>query len=223
MTPKAASAPSTMRSAAGARRPRPRARRGEGDRLRDEILDAAEALLLETGSADKVSTRAVASRVGVSSPSLYLHFPDRASLLFEVCQRQFDKLAALLAAACEGIDDPVDRLRAIGEAYCRFAIDNPQQYRTMMMDVVSGVAYEKDLDEMRAEVGFDIVYQAVVDGIEAGVFTSDQDPLLISFAFWCSAHGLVSLMIAKPSIGFGDPDALIEAVLGQTLDGVRAR
>ncbi|MFN8041105.1 MAG: TetR/AcrR family transcriptional regulator [Acidimicrobiales bacterium] len=222
MTPKAASAPSTMRSA-GARRPRPRARRGEGDRLRDEILDAAEALLLETGSADKVSTRAVASRVGVSSPSLYLHFPDRASLLFEVCQRQFDKLAVLLAAACEGIDDPVERLRAIGEAYCRFAIDNPQQYRTMMMDVVSGVAYEKDLDEMRAEVGFDIVLRAVTDGIEAGVFATDHDPLLVAFAFWCSAHGLVSLMIAKPSIGWGDPTALIDAVLGQTLDGVRAR
>ena len=65
---------------------RSRSKRGEGESLRGEILDAAEAILNETGSADKVSTRAVAQRVGCSSPSIYLHFPDRAQLIFAVCE-----------------------------------------------------------------------------------------------------------------------------------------
>jgi AcrR family transcriptional regulator len=115
-------------SSGGASRPRTRARRGEGDRLRDEILDAAEALLHETGSADKVSTRAVATRVGVSSPSIYLHFPDRAALLFAVCQRQFDTLGARLAEVAVQVDDPVERVIAIGSDYCHFALEHPQQY-----------------------------------------------------------------------------------------------
>jgi len=223
VTPRASSATAAPAPTAGDHRPRSRARRGEGDRLREEILEATAALLAETGDADKVSTRAVAKAVGCSSPALYLHFPDRASLLFEACQRQFDQLAVLLNEAADGVDDPAERLLAIGEAYCRFALDNPQQYRTMMMDAIAGVAYEKSLDEMRAEVGFDIVFQAVEDGIQAGVFETDHDPLLVAFAFWCAAHGLVSMVIAKPSMAWGDPEVLVDAVLRQSLDGVRAR
>ena len=56
--------------------PRRRARRGEGERLREEILVAARELLAETNDADAVSVRAVAERVGVSTPSIYLHYAD---------------------------------------------------------------------------------------------------------------------------------------------------
>lgn len=202
--------------------PRARAKRGEGDRLRDEIVDAAEAILLDTGSTDKVSTRAVAARVGCTSPSIYLHFPDRAQLLFAVCERQFEKLADRLDAVASRHPDPEGRLRAVGLEYCRFALENPQQYRTMMMDVIAGVVYERSFDEMRAELGFDLVVDTVVDGIDQGLF-ADVDPLIAAFAFWCAAHGLVSLMIAKPKIEWPDDDSLLELTLGLTIDGIRVR
>jgi AcrR family transcriptional regulator len=60
---------------------RPRARRGSGDRLRDDILDAATELLLETAHARAVSIRSVAQRVGITLPSIYLHFEDKNALL----------------------------------------------------------------------------------------------------------------------------------------------
>ena len=66
--------------------------RGSGDRLRDEILDAATELLLETGHARSVSIRSVAQRVGVTPPSIYLHFADKDALLDAVCARYFEKL-----------------------------------------------------------------------------------------------------------------------------------
>jgi AcrR family transcriptional regulator len=199
--------------------PRARSKRGEGDQLRTEILDAAEALMYESGSMDKVSTRAIAQRVGCSSPSIYLHFPDRAQLLFAVCERQFEKLGAVLQETAASESDPVARLCALGRTYCRFALENKQQYRTMMMDVIAGVAYEKSLEEMRAELGFDVVYDAVVEGIEAGAL-ADVDPLLASFNFWCAAHGVVSLMIAKPSLEFADPEAVYTGALLQSIEGV---
>jgi AcrR family transcriptional regulator len=55
---------------------RRRARRGEGEKLREEILEAAERLLLQTGSEEMVQVRAVAEAVGVTPPSIYLHFAD---------------------------------------------------------------------------------------------------------------------------------------------------
>lgn len=66
---------------------RRRAPRGSGVYLRDEILDAATQLLLDTGHAKAVSIRAVAQRVGVTPPSIYLHFADKDALLDAVCAR----------------------------------------------------------------------------------------------------------------------------------------
>ena len=60
---------------------RTRSRRGEGDRLRDEILAAVGALLDETKDEAAVSIRAIAERVGVSPPSIYRHFEDKEALL----------------------------------------------------------------------------------------------------------------------------------------------
>ncbi len=62
---------------------------GEGELLRDEILDAAEALLVRHGSMDAVPLRSVATAVGVSAPSIYLHFADKDDLFFAVCDRRF--------------------------------------------------------------------------------------------------------------------------------------
>jgi len=66
---------------------RRRAPRGSGDQLRDEILGAATDLLLETGDEKAVSIRSVSQRVGVTSPSIYLHFADKDALLDAVCAR----------------------------------------------------------------------------------------------------------------------------------------
>ena len=103
---------------------RSQAPRGSGDLLRDEILDAATDLLLETGHARSVSIRSVAQRVGVTPPSIYLHFADKDALLDAVCARYFEKLDLEMQRAAEEHTSPVDVLRAQGQAYVRFAIAN---------------------------------------------------------------------------------------------------
>ena len=112
---------------------RTRARKGEGDLLREEILVAAERLLIETGSEDAVSIRAVADATGVTAPSIYRHFTDKNHLLFEVCARCFDVIDDVLQAAVEGIDDPVEAMRARGHAYVRFGMEHPEQYRICLL------------------------------------------------------------------------------------------
>jgi len=64
---------------------RRRAPRGQGRKLREEILAAAERLLRETGDQEAVSIRAVADAVGVTPPSIYLHFADKTDLIFAIC------------------------------------------------------------------------------------------------------------------------------------------
>ncbi|HVM39923.1 MAG TPA: TetR/AcrR family transcriptional regulator, partial [Acidimicrobiia bacterium] len=102
---------------------RPRARPGEGERLREQILDAATGLLVRSGDERTVSVRSVAKEVGCTPAALYLHFADRDEMIFAVCERQFARLARRIDAAMEGLDDPLDALRAIGRAYIAFGLE----------------------------------------------------------------------------------------------------
>src|SRR5207248_11518684 len=112
---------------------RTRARRGEGELLRTQILDAAERLLIETGSEEAVSIRRIAEAVGVTPPSIYLHFADKDELIFAVCERQFEALDRVMDEAVVGIEDPLEELYARGKAYVRFGLDHPEEYRILFM------------------------------------------------------------------------------------------
>ena len=125
---------------------RARARRGEGPRLREEILAAATRLLAETGDEEAVSIRAVAEAVGVTPPSIYLHFADKTELIFAVCEEQFRQLDAEMAAAAAGVADPLEALRRRGQAYVRFGLRNAEAYRVLFMfkdHVPEGVDHER--------------------------------------------------------------------------------
>lgn len=117
-----------------AKGPRPRSRRGHGDQLREEILAAVNRLLDEWGSDEKLTMRAVAQEVGVAAPSIYLHFTDKAELVWAALADKYTQLAAAMQTAEQAVGTdagPRDRLRAQLHAYCRFALANPGRYRLM--------------------------------------------------------------------------------------------
>src|SRR5438034_11416804 len=98
---------------------RGRSRRGEGERLREELVVAATGLLAETGDLGELTLRAVARRVGIAATSIYLHFPDREGLYQAVIARAFEAFDAAREAAARGLADPGAALRASARAYCR--------------------------------------------------------------------------------------------------------
>ena len=50
-----------------------------------------------------------------------------------MCQEQFSRLEQLVDEASVGIDDPLERLRRMGETYVRFGVEHPEQYRILLM------------------------------------------------------------------------------------------
>jgi len=179
---------------------RPRARRGEGAALRDEILTAARDLLAETGSEEAVSVRAVADRVGVSTPAIYLHFADKDALLAEVCNQVFAALDAAMEAAAASAEDPMDSLRQRGLAYVQFAVANPEHYRLVMMRRPIDVESIGPSDAMLAEGAFAHLLAAIRRCQEAGLIRADEEPFGLGLVLWAAAHGIASLLIAKPGL-----------------------
>jgi AcrR family transcriptional regulator len=187
---------------------RPRSQRGSGDQLRAEIVAAAKELLAAAASVDDVSIRAVADAVGVTPPSIYLHFADKNDLVAAVVADVFTELDAAMLDGAASAAGPMEKLRDHGMAYVRFAVEHPEHYRIAVMDPCP----RSDVDDVLASSAFVHFNATVVECMEAGIF-ANGDPLPITLDLWAAAHGIASLLITKPFVPWGDVDVAAERVL----------
>ncbi len=85
------------------------------------------------------SLREVARRAGVSHTAPAHHFGDMQGLLTSLATEGFEHLHLALVAAAEGIDDPVERLNALGVAYVRLGRTHKAHAEVMFRtDLVDG-------------------------------------------------------------------------------------
>ncbi|MDQ3940823.1 MAG: TetR/AcrR family transcriptional regulator [Actinomycetota bacterium] len=200
---------------------RPRAKRGQGTKLRDEVLDVAEKLLLEAGDPEAVSVRAIAAAASCTPPSIYLHFADKDELFSAVCERRFAEFERYAEAAAAGTDDPLESLRLRAKAYVRFGLDRPQQYRLLMV-----TPKRRSPDELPGPSTASAVFQHLVDAvqvcIDTGAFPADPGPRPMALVLWAAIHGLTSLLITFPNLAWGDHDELVELMLDVQLEGLLA-
>ena len=204
-----------------ARQPRARARRGDGERLRAEILAATERLQIQTGDQEAVSIRAIADAVGVTPPSIYLHFADKTELLAAVCELRFAELDRCMEEAAAGATDPLDALWARGRAYVRFGLDNPEHYRILFMTRPAAGLAPTDVERLPGLTAFSHLVEEVARGMDAG-FLATADPFLVATGLWTGVHGITSLLIARPDFPWPDVDALLDHLLGVYQRGLSA-
>lgn len=203
--------------------PRARNARGQGGRLRGEIVAAAHALLDEAGE-DAVTLRAVARRVGISAPSIYAHFDDRQAILLAVAVDAFAELAEHLQDADDARDDPATRLRALCAAYLGFARDRPRRYRIMFGGAWDGSraveAGSVTADEVTAlgSATLAAFASAVRRCGEAGLVPVDDDPAAAATTIWVGLHGLAHQRLVAGGFPW-PPD--VEERLVAALTGLR--
>ncbi|MGH8913783.1 MAG: TetR/AcrR family transcriptional regulator [Acidimicrobiia bacterium] len=177
--------------------PRSRHRKGEGEQLRREILDATRELLAEKGNLDLVSIRGIAARVGVTPPSIYLHFKDKDHLGYSVCREAFESFGARLLPVLTGDGNAVDRLRRLGEEYVRWGLDNAALYPVLF---IGGPPRSIEPEEMSGDPGLTILEGLVAlvrSGMDEGLISTDHSPEATAWALWAVAHGTVLLLISK--------------------------
>jgi AcrR family transcriptional regulator len=187
----------------GATGPRERNRRGQGGRLRADIVTAAAELLDEAGNEQAVTLRAVARRIGIAAPSIYAHFADRQAILLAVAQDAFAELTEALRAttdagtgtASAGGERAVAGLHAACTAYLDFAATRPQRYRVMFGGLWNAGAAVDSAAVSAAEVtelgqkALAVLVAALDACVAAGVSASNNT-VADSIALWLGLHGL---------------------------------
>jgi AcrR family transcriptional regulator len=173
-------------------------------------------LLTSTGRQEDVSVRAVAELVGVTAPSIYMHFKDKDELLDAVCAEHFAALGRAMEEEAATKADPLERLLGQGRAYVRFALAQPEHYRLSTM--ISGKA--GSVDEIIQDTCFQQLLATVDKCTEAGIFPESPGSTVdIGLRLWAATHGIASLLVTKPWLPWGDVDDLVEHVLRAAVIG----
>ncbi len=186
---------------------RTRNARGEGERLRGALLDAARELLVEHGAADRLTIRNITARAGVTPTAFYLHFADKQELLDALLGAGWDELRGMLEAAESAHEgDPRAQVGAMARAYTEFALERPALYRVLFGTYIpgskimpkGGAAGDPD-PGLRT---FDVLMRAV-----ARCVGDDRDPFETSVMVWAALHGYVTLQPVMPSFPWPDVEA----------------
>lgn len=192
--------------------------KGDGHLRRIEILEAAERIFVVEGY-EGATIRKIADEVGVSSTALYMHFRDKDEILHEIC---LAALQTLLRQNTEIASRPVDavtRVRLILEAYVRMGLAHPNAYL-----LVYCAPERPGAPAATAEAAQQCyaTYAGVVNEIAAEGRLRCGDPDAAAQALWTACHGLVALMITRPTVAWAPADELTSLLLEGLLHGLVA-
>ena len=191
---------------------RHRNRRGQGLLLREEILRAATAIIVRTGSDQAVTLRSVAREVGIAAPSIYAHFPDRDAIIDAVVVESLGRLREEILTAAGEHEDPVDSLLAGCAGYVGFGTREPARYRLLF----SSPRIKAEAADCSPVLPSGLhAFQTLVDSLEscarAGRSETD-DPFGDAVALWTALHGQVTLRAGLPDFPWPPTDTVEQLV-----------
>lgn len=177
-------------------------REREKEMIRQGIVEAARDIVSEHGL-DALSMRAIAERIEYSPATIYLYFRDKDELLRTVMQEGFVRLRTALQREIDAAGpaaSAVERYRATGRGYVRFALEHTA-YLRVMFDLPKVAQMKCGPEPVEGEVAeradqcFEFVVQLVREAIDDGAFR-EADAYRRALIGWGMVHGLVSLYLA---------------------------
>ncbi len=162
------------------------------EELKKEILSAARELFTERGW-ESTSIRNIAEKIEYSPATIYLYYKDKNEIIFDLHREGFALLVNYFGVL-RGVSDPFERLKAMGRAYIRFALENQDTYKVMfvMEEPLKHVESCAVPDWDEGDKAFDILLHTVSACQEKGYF-SGLDATRLSFVIWSTMHGLCTL------------------------------
>lgn len=177
---------------------RRRNRRGEGDLLRRQILEATTGLLAEAGDANAVSMRDIAAAAGVTPPAIYRLFADKEALLRAAIAERFDAFDLHLEQGEAGATTAREQLEGRCRAYLDYAATHPGHYRVLFSATHLGPVEVGASDGGHpGAASFNRLLTAVAACVPAGRGKA-QRAFTITVELWSALHGFADLRITKP-------------------------
>jgi len=177
---------------------RQRNQRGEGSRLRDELIAAAMRILDRT-PATVLSLRIVAKEAGVAAPSVYAHFTDAKHLVNEIVRECWRQLGEEMLRATDGALDQDGRaiLERQLAAYVRNAMERPSRYQLLFALQPIDIDNPHDLPSL-VQPAFRMVRDTLRSMEVTGGELAQDDSFSLALHIISLVHGRIALAHLAP-------------------------
>lgn len=184
---------------------------------RRSILREAAAIISRDGYA-ALSMRRLAAALGLSAGALYRYFPTKQHVLMGYWSEALEDLRGRLERLDDSARPHLDVLRDMLDAYADFGLEDKDRFRLLFMENDFGI-----FEEFSRDYNVFSVYNIVESRIKSAV-TSGALPCLhaktICQLLWASVHGVLSLGLCVPQLGFGDLSSLARLAAETCLSGI---
>jgi AcrR family transcriptional regulator len=178
-----------------------RRRQRNHDRMVQEILDTARAIMREEGTA-ALSMQELARRLDMRAPSLYNYFNGKMEIYDAVFRLGFSLFATHMAARTAGARTWQEYLRTSLEAYMSFAMENPELYQLCFERPVPGFVPSPE----SLEISFGALHRGYAQlaawqkDVHSGLSIQQTADLALAMM-----HGLTALHMAnEPALPLGE-------------------
>lgn len=161
--------------------------------LRESLVSTAVSVITTRGRPE-FTLRELAKLLNVTHAAAYHHFRDKEGLLAAVAEEGYASLSLAMRNASATTDPhPLARMRAMGVAYIRFAIERPAHFRIMFSHKFSDLDTYPTMRDAGIETG-NMITRQLEEGLRDGLYR-DIDAQELLAVNWSTIHGLALLTI----------------------------
>ena len=192
----------------------------EVDNLKVKIMDEASRIMAEKGVSN-ISMRNLAASLDMTAPNLYNYFPNKHELFLETTMRGFSLLSENMEQAAGGIEDPLERLRAILKSALPFAKQWSGYWELIFHPPISlrefeGTPFEESDQILRAKT-----FSLMMDSVgEVAKMSGDEGDIPVrAITAMTNVHGLVDLYNHRIFEQFGEgAEQMVEHLIDASLE-----
>jgi len=163
----------------------------EKEDLQRSILTAAREVFLEKGF-EQTSIRSIAQKIEYSPTTIYLYFKDKDAILYALHLDGFSILNNRMEVLTN-VQDPLERIKAMGRVYLQFASEHPDYYDLMFVQKSPMKALnEKEEKWLEGKGAFDGLKYSIQQCMDNGSlpFSNAESG---AFLIWSTMHGMCTL------------------------------
>jgi AcrR family transcriptional regulator len=161
--------------------------------LKAKLLEIAFDFLNQN-DIDKLTLKILADATNTSRSAIYRHFKSKDDLIEQMIIIGFEKFDNAIIEVFEKKDTPIiQRFHSGGQAYIKFATNNPNLFRLLFGNKYSHIREENFTIGENCN-GFNALQQTIQEAQELGLI-KQEDSLTQTIIIWSSLHGLATLLI----------------------------
>lgn len=196
----------------------------------DSILDAAEKVFADKGY-ERTSMDDIARDANLSRALLYVYFKDKSAIQRGIMLRAGESLRQRFQAACASEQSGLAQISAIGRAYYRFYLEQPDYFHALTQATTAMQEADSDQAEQMSGCEYatmDLMVAAIETGLADGSLNRDRirSPLNTALYLRGALHGVIMLCQQEMS-GTGPlanypRDDLIEHTMAMLMTSIKA-